>query len=396
MESIQKRVGKGLFRIEQAEQYIRELNYLNDNILDNAPVAIYVVDTQLRVLRWNKYLEKSTGIKKHEILGKYLLEIVPSLRSNGRYDALKNVLKNGVPYYALSQKIERSVGGQKSEVRYQDVSIVPLQDESQIIGATTILSDVTTRKMAEMAAQQAEERMEQSYSRLHHLNRIMSMGELTTSIAHDIGQPLTAIENYVQAVIRRVESGNDDKERLIDLLSKINVQAQRAAEIVEQTKSRIRKYEADVDKHDLNTLVTECVKLSENELARNACELHLQMKHSPAYVMVDKIQIQRVIINLLRNAIESVAQLEDSERHIKLQITESDDGMVSLKVIDSGVGVPSQNNNELFAPFYTTKSDGLGIGLTISESIMKAHQGTICYNARKEEGAEFEIRLHSA
>jgi PAS domain S-box-containing protein len=385
-----------MHKLEQAEQHIRELNHLNDNILDNAPVAIYVVDTDHRVLKWNKYLEKSTGINKTGILGENILEVIPSMKNSGRYEALRQALEDGVPYHVLNQKIVRSIGGHKGESRYQDVSIVPLQDEERIIGAITILSDVTTRKMAEESAQQAEREIERNRSRLNRLSRVMAMGELTTSIAHEIGQPITAIENYVQALMRRVECGVDDMGKLLELLSKINSQAQRAAEIITHTRDRVRKYDVELGKHDLNELVMESVKLTESDLALQECELHFDLSPSPLYVQVDKLLIQKVIINLLRNAIDSVAELESTTREIKLQVSESDGDMVSLKVIDSGKGIVAHSDAELFEPFYTTKDDGLGIGLAICDSIMKAHQGTICYNACSEGGAEFEITLRRA
>ncbi|HEY1104047.1 MAG TPA: PAS domain-containing sensor histidine kinase [Burkholderiaceae bacterium] len=258
-----------------------------------------------------------------------------------------------------------------------------------------IATDITPRRHAEeQAATQAE--------RAHTASRLITMGEMASSVAHELNQPLTAINNYCNGMVSRIRSQQISNEDLLTALEKTARQAQRAGQIIQRIRSFVKRSEPNRSIADIAVIVNEAVELAEIELRRR----HVRLSHYVAArlpkITVDPILIEQVLINLLKNAAEAIdhAQRPSSRRNVELRVvprrTEAGD-MVEFAVTDNGDGLVPEVKERLFEAFYSTKSDGMGIGLSLCRSIVESHQGRMqadnLYNGSEIVGCRFTFWL---
>jgi C4-dicarboxylate-specific signal transduction histidine kinase len=243
----------------------------------------------------------------------------------------------------------------------------------------------------------AEEQSRKHQTELVHVCRLSTMGETATGIAHELNQPLSAIVNYASGCARRLRSGKDDKDELLDALDRITGQATRAAEIIKRLRAMVGKQAAVRDDVDLNDLVREVCSFIEFETRRVGAEVDLQLAAEPLPVRVDLVQIEQVLLNLLRNALEALADLpEGEERRVTIHSGFNAPGQVYVAVEDSGRGIRPALMERLFDPFFTTKESGMGMGLTISQTIVADHDGKIRAESWPGRGAMFIVELPAA
>ncbi len=248
------------------------------------------------------------------------------------------------------------------------------------------------RKAKQLAEAQSE--AAQYRERLAHLVRVHTVGEMSAALAHEISQPLVAIENYALAARRRAAGAEADPQRLAELLDKVIGQATRAGDVVKRLRGMVKRHDLELKAIDVERAVRECV-----EMVKTDCELHdigLELKLAgglPA-VTADEIQIQQVILNLLRNAMEATAlATPDAPKLITVTTAFSVEGGVSVRVADRGAGIAEGDLERVFEAFYSTKATGLGIGLAICRKIIEAHGGALRALHNPAGGAVFQFTL---
>jgi PAS domain S-box-containing protein len=254
-----------------------------------------------------------------------------------------------------------------------------------------IASDITSRRMAEeLAATQAEKAQTAS--------RMITMGEMASSVAHELNQPLTAINNYCNGMVSRIKDQQISQDELLGALEKTAKQAQRAGNIIQRIRSFVKRSEPNRTQSDVETMVNESLELAEIELRRFNVRLIRHVASDLPPLMVDRILVEQVLVNLLRNAAESVdaAQRQAPERSVELRVTSSFfEGKkgVEFSVQDSGNGIAPEVMSRLYEAFYSTKADGMGIGLSLCRSIVESHRGRMTaenlYNGTAVSGCRF-------
>jgi C4-dicarboxylate-specific signal transduction histidine kinase len=241
--------------------------------------------------------------------------------------------------------------------------------------------------------QKAEQEARVHRERLAHVDRVSLLGEMAAGIAHEINQPLTAIANYADAARRRVQSARADPTSLLVSLEKVSEQAQRAGEVIRRLRALVKRGETHRELVDINELVRDSVKLATVDARIHNIEIDLELKAQRAIVYVDSIQIQQVVLNLVKNAADATEEAE-SEHHTVLVKTEVvDEELVELSVTDHGVGITDDAAGQLFSPFFTTKKSGMGMGLSISHSIINSHGGHLWFSRLPEKGTIFHFTL---
>jgi PAS domain S-box-containing protein len=259
-----------------------------------------------------------------------------------------------------------------------------------------IATDITSRLRAEMqAAAQAEKAQVTS--------RLVTMGEMASSVAHELNQPLTAITNYCNGMVSRVRADSIARDDLVAALQKTSRQAERAGQIIHRIRAFVKRSEPQRQKADSRQIVDDAVELAGIELRRRGVTIHAYVAQRMPPLMVDPILIEQVVLNLLRNAAEAIdsAGLPPARRHIELRVvprhTPDEGGVIEFSVTDEGPGLKSEVIDRLYEAFFSTKADGLGIGLSLCRSIVESHRGRMraqnLYNGEQIVGCRFAFTL---
>ncbi|MET0680205.1 MAG: PAS domain S-box protein [Burkholderiales bacterium] len=262
-----------------------------------------------------------------------------------------------------------------------------------IVDANGRLTAIVASARDITARRRAEEQARQHLQSLAHVTRVSSMGEMASAIAHEINQPLTAIANYTYASVRMLRSGAAAQDEILEVLQRVAGEAERAGEVVRRMRSFVRGDEGQVQEVDANFLVNEVVRLAAAEARQNGVELDTRLEVGLQVVLADSIQIQQVLLNLVRNAIEAIAMSGAEERRVLLSTRASGEDMIEIAVADTGPGLAGTDLEKVFEPFYTTKPEGIGIGLALSRSIADAHGGRLWATANAGPGATFRLTL---
>ena len=251
----------------------------------------------------------------------------------------------------------------------------------------------TNRKQKTASAQLRES--EERYRELLRIDRSSRLGELTASLAHELNQPLAAILSNAQAALRFLASGKNDPELSREILQNIVQDDKRAADVIRSLRSMVKKGETRKEPVNINDILREVIAISRGELTAHNVVIETLLDEILPSVIADKTQIQQVALNLIMNAMDAVAQNSPDKRKIILQ-TELRDGFVRASVHDSGPGIPAEQADSIFDPFYTTKNNGLGMGLAVCKSIITGHEGRIWGENNPEGGATLSFALRAA
>ncbi|MDE1464968.1 ATP-binding response regulator [Spartinivicinus poritis] len=375
-----------IHRLERAlSERNKQLEADNQRILEAMTEGIFGLDQKGCITFVNEAANRMTGFSEDDLIGKELINILLKPNDPDTVPILKT-LQDG-----SEQHIEDDVfwhhNGHHFPVTY---SVTPINTDHHPSGAVVVFKDITERKQNEEALQKALDELQEQKERLTHVSRLSTMGEMAAGFAHEVNQPLTAICNYAQVCNRMIQRDPLNKESLSEALEKIGTQARRAGDIIARIRSFVKKPAHCLEKVDCNKLVSDVVKLAEVDARNNNMEIHLDLADELPLIEADPVQIQQVALNLIRNGMEAMGDREtrDIGVWVKTELDKSHQ-FVKVSVIDRGHGLTEDAADKLFHPFFTTKSYGMGIGLSVCESIISTHGGKLRFENNPEGGAIF-------
>ncbi len=356
---------------------------LFQTLLDTAVDGMMVIDEHANVLVYNSACERLFGYLPEEVLGRNVNMLMPEPYRSEHDAYIARYTTTGVRHII---GIGREVKG-----RRKDGSTFPMNlsvGEGKLAGQRIfvgIVSDLSERV-------RREDRVQELQKELLHATRLTSTGQLAAALAHELNQPLTAILNYASALAEIVDwKAIPEGATAQEVLAKVSAQAERAGQIIRRLRGFVEKREANRTLDDLNKTVQDAISLGLVGSANDNVRTTLKLAKDLPPVPIDKVQIQQVMINLLRNAAE--AMRDGAKREMTVTTARGDDEFVVVSVQDTGPGLPADVQKRLFEPFVTTKATGLGIGLSICRTIVESHGGRLWAESRKGGGTIFRFRL---
>jgi len=239
----------------------------------------------------------------------------------------------------------------------------------------------------------ADEQTQRLNDQLAHLARLNTLGEMAGRLAHELNQPLTAIANYAQGCSNRLRAGQIDAAELAGVLDLIRNAALRAGAIVDRLRSFVRRAGPQRTAVDLQTLIRRQLETIESDVRESHVQIELDIPSELPAVLIDVFHLEQVVVNLVRNALESMAEIPVVERRLTIRARQTGDNEIEVSFCDRGRGVQGDVAGRLFEPFYSTKAFGLGMGLPISRSILEWHGGRLWWEANGQSGACFRFTL---
>jgi PAS domain S-box-containing protein len=262
--------------------------------------------------------------------------------------------------------------------------------------AITFAIDLTERKRAESEALENERRFREAQMQLAHAGRVTTMGQLTASIAHEVNQPITATIGNAEAALRWLARQPPDLAETRQLLGRIVKDGRRASNVVGRIRDLTKKAPPRIEPMDINGAISEVIELTRGEAMKNGVSVQMQLAERLPLVEADRIQLQQVLLNLMLNAIQALEAVAAESRELLISSSKNEPSSVAISVRDSGPGLSSESISRLFDPFYTTKPDGMGMGLSICQSIIESHGGRIWATANVPNGATFHFTIPEA
>ena len=300
-----------------------------------------------------------------------------------RIQSIHNSIIDGkAPHEGFEVRLMRKDGSRFDALIYE----APLIDaDGRQTGWMASIIDVTVRKHAEELARQQQEK-------LQFTSRLITMGEMASTLAHELNQPLAAITSYNTGCLNKLESGNFSPDELKHALGKIAVQAQRAGQIIRRVHDFVRKSEPKLAPCDLAEVIDDSVGFIDAAAKLLNIRIEREIQGMRPELMADPVMIEQVLLNLMRNGIEAMSETPLENRRLTVKLYQKDDHM-QIRVIDRGSGIPLELREKLFTPFYSTKTEGMGIGLNICRSIIEFHRGRLWVEDNPEGGTIFVISL---
>ena len=353
-------------------------------LLDASVDGIVMIDHLGHIQRFNRSAERLFGYQADELLGRNVNMLMTEQDRSAHDGYLQRYLATRVPHIVGKG---RAVTAQRKNgsvfPAWLSVGVVEAAEGTRFVG---FVQDLTLRRNSEEQARGLQER-------LWHVSRLATAGEMASGIAHELNQPLAAIANYAQACDRMLARPNDNLEEVREALREIAGQAVRAGDIIRRLRALTRHQNGPREPTDVNALITELTDLVEPEAKLHDVRYCLELSGGLPQVELHRTQIQQVILNLLRNAIEALAETPAKPREIILRTSCADDGHIEISICDTGAGLSPSVVPRLFEPFCTSKPAGTGLGLAISRTIAGQHRGTLQYHANAPRGACFTLRL---
>jgi NO-binding membrane sensor protein with MHYT domain len=241
--------------------------------------------------------------------------------------------------------------------------------------------------------QRAEEALQKAQAELAHVSRLMTLGELTASISHEVNQPIAAVVTNSQVCLRLLGLETPRPDDVRAAVERIVRDANRASEVVQRIRALAKRSEPQMLSLDINEVIREATLLVQREVLSHGVSLRMELSSALPAVLGDRVQLQQVIINLLINGIEAMAPITDRPREILIRSQQHEAGEVLVAVLDSGIGIDSETAEKLFSAFFTTKPSGMGMGLSISRSIIRAHGGKLWVSPNADHGAAFQFTV---
>ncbi len=369
---------------KRAEESLRESEEHYRALTETASDVIITMDQDSTILFVNGAAEKIFGYVPAELIGQKITALMPELLRHRHKEDMRRYLETGERSFSWSAVsfpgLHRSGREISLEVAFAESGI----GDKRIF--TGIIRDITERKHADAELRRNREE-------LAHVTRITTMGELAASLAHELNQPLTAILSNAQAAQRFLSGKPSDIEEVREILHDIVEDNKRAGEVIRQLRALVKKGEFDFSSIDLSDIIQEIMSLVHSDAVLRNLRVRLDVDPDLPRARGDKIQLQQVLLNLLLNAFEAMKDCPADERDVSVRAELDGRDMLQISVSDHGTGLTSDQLDKIFQPFFTTKREGLGMGLSISRSIVQAHGGRLWAENNADHGATFYFTL---
>lgn len=380
--------GKGESSEPAFDSALQEREARLQSILETAPDAIIVIDERGAIESYSSAAQRLFGFTAAEAIGQNVSILMPSPYQERHDGYLRHYLETG----------ERRIIGIGRVVvgRRKDGTTFPMElSVGEVVASgrrlfTGFIRDLTERQLT-------ESRLQELQAELLHMSRLSDVGQMASAIAHELNQPLTAILNYVQAA-RRLLLAKDIPipPKAMDAMDKAVGQASRASAIVQNLRNFIQKGESERRTEDLNKVVGEATALGLVGVKESGISVRLELSTEPLTVFIDKVQIQQVVFNLVRNSIEALGEVAPPRSLlVATAVIDASEDVARAEVLvsDTGPGLAPQIQAQLFQPFQTTKEKGMGLGLSICRSIVDAHGGRLQATPNPDRGVAFRFTL---
>jgi len=370
----------------QAEEELRAAETRFRIFVDHAIDAFFLHDEQLKLVDVNRQACQSLGYTREELVGMHPRE----------FDA-------GIDEETIAQLAERARAGEKmtfeTRHRRKDGTVFPVEirtgtfRQGEKLFYLSLARDISERKLAEETLREKDNALEMARTELARVSRVTTLGELTASIAHEVNQPVGAMVTNAAACARWLKAKPPDMAEAQAALANIVSDGKRAGEVITRIRALTRRQAPRMELLDVNRKVREVLALAEHELKTHDIVLRTELAPALPGVAGDRVQLQQVLLNLIVNAIEAMSGVHDRARELTIVTAAKEPGGVVVEVHDSGPGLDERDAERLFEPFYTTKAEGIGIGLSISRSIVEAHGGRLWASSNRPRGAVFRFML---
>jgi PAS domain S-box-containing protein len=359
----------------------KRAEYLAGHVFETSPDAIYIVGRDYTYRRVNPVFARRWRLPAEEIVGMHMADLAGK-------EPFEETYKPNLDRCFAGEEV--SFGGwfpTPGGRRYLAATYSPLRPDSErVLAALVVTRDLTDRVRESEALQEAQ-------AELAHVTRVMTLGELTASIAHEVNQPLAAIVADANASLHWLAASPPDLGSVREALDAIVKDGHRASEVIQRIRQLATKTSPQKARLDMNDVIRDVVPLIGTEMRSHEVSLRIDLAPALPPVLADRVQLQQVLINLVMNGIEAMASIDGRSRELVIRSQPGDDDHVVVAVQDAGVGIDAQKTDQLFSAFYTTKPDGMGMGLSISRSIIEAHGGRLWATPNPDHGATFHFAL---
>jgi len=368
----------------QAERAARQEQARFMQLLRAAPDAIVVVRADGCIEFVNDRAEGMFGYESSELHGQPVELLVPSISKDAHRDYRKSYVAN--PRVRVMGPDKRLQAVHKSGALIPvEISLSPVDTEDGPM-VTAIVRDITERR-------HAEEKVREQRNELARVSRIATVGELAGALAHELNQPLAAILSNAQAAQRFLRRDVPDTEQVRQIVADIIDDDKRAAAVIYQMRRFLKHEEPELKEVDLNRLIGDTLRALQSDLAINQVAVTTQLADGLPLVLGNLVQLQQVVLNLVLNAVDAMQAVDHMSRILVLSSAPYSETQIRIAVSDSGPGVDKAVLSKIFGPFFTTKKDGMGMGLPITRSIVEAHGGQLNVSNNEERGCTFSVLL---
>lgn len=356
------------------------------SILETIPDAMVVIDPRGQIQSFSSAAERLFGRRAEDVIGRNVSMLMPAPYRENHDGYIERYLRTGERRIIGVGRVV--VGERKDGSTFpMELAIGEMKSNDKLF-FTGFIRDLTER-------QKTEARLQELQAELVHISRLTAMGEMASTLAHELNQPLAAIANYLKGARRILDNANAEQQPLVrEALDKATEQSLRAGQIIHRLRNFVARGESERKGESLSKLLEEASALALVGAKDQGVRVRFDLDANHDLVFVDKVQIQQVILNLIRNAIEAMA--ESARRQLVISSGPAAGELVEISVADTGTGVSPDIAEQLFQPFVTTKRHGMGVGLSISKTIIEAHGGRMWADANPGGGTVFHLTLKPA
>ncbi len=364
---------------------LRRSEALLAGILDISSDAIISIDENQCITRFNKGAEQIFGYSAREMVGQSLETLLPK-RFRGKHRKHVEGYRGSAGASRLMNERSEIAGLRKNGTTFPGRASISRVEQDGKVTLTVFLRDITDFK-------RMQDEFQQSRQELAHVARVGLLGEISASLAHELNQPLAAILTNAQVLRRQLHSALDSPEGADEIVSDVIDDARRAADVIQRLRALLKPGKETVECIDLNKIVAEVIELLSSEIVMRQAHLTMELEPNLPIVSADRVQIQQILLNLFSNAIDAMDEIDPADRHVLIRTSRAGSDQVEVCVKDSGTGFKADALPRLFEPFYTTKEQGMGMGLAISKTILQSHGGQIWAENNRGPGARFFFTL---
>lgn len=373
---------------QHAEEALRASEHFLNSIIENIPDTIFVKDAStLRFVRLNKAGEQLLGYRREDLLDKSVHDLFPEPEA-AFFDAKdRDVLESRQLVNIPEEPVQTRYGPRL--VHTMKIPILDVRGDPRFL--LGISRDITEQKRAEAELRESERRYQEVQMALAHANRVMTMGQLTASISHEIKQPIAASATNAQAGLLWLKAQPPNLEEVRLAFDRINKDMKRASEVMNRIHGLVKKAPPMMERLRINDAIDEVIALMRSEILKHDIVVHRALARALPDIDGDRVALQQVILNLLMNAVEAMSVVDDGPREMTVSTSQAPAGDVLVSVSDSGPGLIDGDAEHVFEPFYSSKASGMGMGLAICRAIVETHGGRLWASANTPRGAVFQF-----